>query len=314
MNILVLGGDGFIGSHLVEELVVKRHKITVLDLFYDNKSRNLEHLRDKVTFIPCDYSNHELLYNALLKQDIVYHLISSTNPAVTWNDPKTEINESLNKSIHLFELSIKAGVSKIVFASSGGTIYGSHDYPVDESALPTPSSPYGICKLATELFLKYYGFKHNISFDIYRIGNAYGPRQPFNHNQGVVALWFNQILKNNEIIVYGGQDTLRDYVYIKDIAYLMTHSTIYLEKSDVFNVGTGIAVSTFKLLEIFKKIIDQPFSYRLHPRRLSDNTSIVLNSSKLLKHYPNFTFQVLEDRIHKTWLYYKASYMSENKK
>jgi UDP-glucose 4-epimerase len=307
MKILVLGGDGFLGSHLVDRAVNLGHDVTVFDRFPYQASRNLEHQRSKIRFFSGEFANRESLSKSLNGQDIVYHFICATTPIESWNDPYIEIEENLRTSLQLCELAVQQGVRKIVFASSGGTVYGSQNQPVDEKVVPNPFSPYGIIKLTTEYFLSYFREHSGLAADIYRIGNAYGPRQSMYRPQGVIPVWMRDILAGKEIQVYGDETTLRDYVYIQDIAFLMTYSLQDLDSSGVYNVGTGKGTSILHLLEVFRTVIDAPIQYRIHPRRPSDNAVIVLNSLKLLAHFPGFQFQTLEDNIPETWEYVKRS-------
>ena len=306
MKILVLGGDGFLGSHFVDQAVILGHEVTVFDRFPYEVSRNLEHQRGKIRFISGEFANRDDLAKSLDGQDIVYHFICATNPAESWNDPFIEIEENLRPSIKLFELAASKGVKKIVFPSSGGTVYGPQYKPVDEKAVPRPLSPYGIAKLATEHFLLYFQEHSGIQVDIYRIGNPYGPRQPLQRAQGVIAVWMRDILSGLEIQVYGDQSTLRDYIYIKDVSYLMTHSLNKLASSGVYNLGSGVGTSIIRLLEIFQTVVVEPFRHHIHTRRPLDNPSIILDSNKLIAHFPGFKFQKLEDKLSETWNYFKA--------
>jgi len=309
MKITVLGGDGFLGSHFVDQAVALGHEVTVFDRFPYQVSRNLEDQRGKIRLISGEFGNRDDLLTALEGQEIVYHFICATTPVESWNDPFIEIDGNLRASVQLCELAIRQGVRKIVFSSSGGTVYGPQERPVDENAIPKPKSPYGITKLATEHFLNYFRERGGIEVDTYRIGNAYGPRQPIQRPQGVIAVWMRNILNGSEIQVYGDQNTLRDYVYVKDVSFLMTHSLKDLDSSNVYNLGSGVGTSIIGLLEIFKTVLGDTIRYRIHPIRPSDNTSIVLDSSKLLSCFPGFKFQKLEEKIRETWNYFKTYQM-----
>ena len=307
MNILVLGGDGFLGSHFVDKALALGHDVTVFDRFENNASRNLEHLRGKARFIQGDFSDRDILRKALEDKNIIYHFISSTNPAQSWLDPYAEIDNNLTNSIRLFELAAASGARKIVFSSSGGTVYGPREGLIKEEDLPSPFSPYGITKLATEYFLNYAAKRWGLAWDAYRTANAYGPRQPLKGAQGVIAVWMGDILQGRGIQVYGGKETIRDYVYAEDIAFLMTHSLNDLSSSDVYNLGTGRGVSISELLDIFKDAIDTPFKYEVHSKRESDNASVILDSTKLTSFFPGFKFQYLEDKLHDTWEFVRSS-------
>jgi UDP-glucose 4-epimerase len=306
MKVLVLGGDGFLGSHFVDRAVRLGHEVAVFDRFPYHVSRNLEHHRGHIRFLSGEFANRDTVAKALEDQEIVYHFICATTPIESWNDPYIEIEENLRTSIQFFELAVTHGVRKIVFVSSGGTVYGPQKEPVSERDSPNPFSPYAITKLATEHFLNYFRERNGIAFDIYRIGNAYGPRQPMSRPQGVISVWMRDILNGTEIQVYGDETTLRDYVYVEDVAFLMAHSLRDLHASDIYNLGTGRGPSILQLLRIFLAVIELPIRHRIQPRRPSDNAVIVLDSSKLLSHFPDFQFQKLEDTIPQTWEYAKA--------
>ncbi len=308
MKILVLGGDGFIGSHLVDQLVMSGHHITVFDRFPYNISRNLEHQRGNIQFISGEFANRDDLRNALKYQDVLYHMICMTNPAESWNDPLIEIDENIRNTITLCEIAAKREIKKIVFPSSGGTVYGVQVAPVNENTVPKPLSPYGISKLTVEYFLNYFHERYGTACDIYRVGNPFGPRQPTQRPQGVVAVWMRDILCSRELQVYGDRSTLRDYVYVGDAARLMMHSWKNIFSSDIYNLGTGVGVSILDLLELFKQVIDVPFTYKLHSRRNSDNASIVLDSAKLISHFPDFQFQDMKEKLAETWKYFKSTF------
>jgi len=225
MNILILGGDGFLGSHVADQMVSLEHKVTVFDRFPYKVSKNLQHQKNNINFVSGEFANRDLLSAALKKQDIVFHFISASTPATSWSDPFIEIDANLKESVQFFELASEAGVRKIVFPSSGGTIYGYQNYLIKEKeTMPNPFCPHGIAKLATEFFLQYFKKRMGINYDVYRIGNVYGPRQSITSPQGVIASWMRSILDGEIINVYGNEKTLRDYIYISDVSFLMTHS------------------------------------------------------------------------------------------
>lgn len=310
MNVLVMGGDGFLGSHLVDRLVGQGHSVSVFDRFPYQVTRNLEHLRNKIRLIHGEFCNRKDIGDSLKGQDVVYHFICTTNPAESWNDPLIEVEENIRPTLTFLEIAVAERLRKVVFPSSGGTVYGPQGRPVDEATLPCPMSPYGIAKLAIENFLWYFHRRHGIAVDIYRIGNPYGPRQPVFRPQGVIAVWMHAILCGSPVHVYGDHTTLRDYVFVGDVADLMLHSVVDPSTSDTYNLGTGNGISVLQLLEIFRKVIDVPFECHHHERRPSDNTSIVLNSGRLLCRYPQFRFRPMEEMIAQTWEYAKQTFQS----
>jgi len=314
MNILILGGDGFIGSHFVDQAVALNHNVTVFDRFPYNVSKNLEHQREKIKILTGEFANRDQVAKALEGQDIVYHFISATNPATSWHDPLVEIETNLKQSVQLFSLAVEMGVKKIVFPSSGGAVYGRRCGIINEEKTSLPFNPYGITKLAIEHFLNYFHEYSGIAADIYRIGNAYGPRQPMDTPQGVIAVWIGKILADEEVVVYGDSQTLRDYVYAEDVSYLLTHSLSDFNSSDIYNLGTGRGVSILELLDIFSLMIDKPFKYKICKCRNFDNKSVILDNSKLLSNFPGFKFQKIEDKIKGTWLCVRGRYENKQRK
>ena len=305
MNVIVMGGDGFIGSHVVDKLIKSGHKVTVFDRCPYQITRNLEHLRGVVKIFSGEFANRNEVKKALSGHDIAYHFIWTSTPITSWNDPHIEIDENLRLSVQLIEIASEVGIKKIVFPSSGGTVYGHHEKArVKESQLPKPFCPYGIAKLTVEHFLNYYRNMKGISSDVYRIGNAFGPRQPISSPQGVIAVWMSKIVAGEKITVYGDQETLRDYVYVEDIAHLMMHSLTNIRESSTLNIGSGRGTSIMELLQIFRRVVDIPFEYEILPRRPSDNSSIVLDNQAILNLDPNFSFSNLEDKIRETWIYF----------
>lgn len=302
MNVLVLGGDGFLGSHVVEALLCDGHNVTVFDRCTSDTVRNLAACRNKITLRTGQFANRNDIRRAVQGQDLVYHFIWLSSPVTSWDDPFLEVDENIRHSLQLFELAAEAGVKKLAFVSSGGTVYGKKRGLLDELTETEPFSPYGVAKLATEHFLHYVHMKTGMATEVYRVGNAYGPRQPMHSPQGVIAVWMAAILERQAVKVYGDASSCRDYIYVGDVARLLMRATADMEPAfDVYNVGTGHATSILELLDIFKRVIDVPFEYEIHSKRGFDNTSVMLNPEKLLRHFPEFAFCDLEAMIKKTW-------------
>jgi UDP-glucose 4-epimerase len=281
----------------VEQLVALGHEVTVLDRFRCGKAKNIGLLSGRCRWLPGDAGDERLAAQALEGQDVAAVFLSASTPLTAWRAPFGVIEDELPLTVRLFDLCVRLGVRKVIFASSGGTIYGPQPGRLDEDALPQPNNPYGIAKLTEEHFLRYYAASAGLAADCYRIGNLYGPRQRLDRGQGVIAAWIGRILAGLPVDVYGDERCVRDYIYAEDAARLMTHSLCSLENGGIFNLGTGRGTSILELLEIFRSVCGRPFTRRLHPRRPSDNTSAVLDSSKLLRHFPGFVFRSLQDGV-----------------
>lgn len=296
-RVAVLGGDGFLGSYFVEQLVALGHEVTVLDRFRGGKAKNLAALRGRCRWLSGDAGDERLAAQALEGQDIAAVFISASTPLTAWRAPLGVIEDELPLTVRLFDLCARLGVRKVIFASSGGTIYGPQPGRLDENALPRPNNPHGIAKLTEEHFLRYYAAAAGLAADSYRIGNLYGPRQRLERGQGVIAAWIGRIQAGLPVDVYGDERCVRDYIYAEDAARLMTHSLRDMQSDGIYNLGTGRGTSILELLEIFRSVYGRPFAQRLHPRRPSDNISSVLDSSRLLRHYPGFVFRSLRDGV-----------------
>lgn len=300
MKALVLGGDGFLGSHMVDELVAEGHGVTVFDRFPEGRARHVGRHGDKVRLVRGEFGATEALRGALMGQDVAYHFISSTTPGSSWVDPMSEIDGNIRPSIQFLQLAGEAGIRRIAFASSGGTVYGVRNGPFNEDAPTMPVSPYGVGKLAIEGFIRHACAASPMEFDIYRIANAYGPRQPAGGGQGVIAIWMRRIREGGRVEALG-LESIRDYVFVGDIARLMMFSARERRGSEVFNIGTGKGTSLTELIEIFRAVIPAHFEVAVGPGRPFDVSSIILSGEKIIREFPGFHYTPLEEGIRRTW-------------
>ena len=197
-RIVVFGADGFIGRHLTLALARQSADVvTAFDRFteYRNGEGHVFSAHDNITVVPGDFFNRDEVQASLDKADYVFHLVSATTPASSANDPFIDIDTNLRATIELLEACVEAGVKRVIFPSSGGTVYG--DQPatiIDEDALPQPRSPYGIIKLTIENYLRYFKYTHGLDYIVYRIANPYGPGQNIHGKQGVIPIFMYRAL------------------------------------------------------------------------------------------------------------------------
>lgn len=305
-KIVVFGGDGFLGSHFVDSLVAQGHEVTVFDHFRSSKSKNLGHLMGRYRKMAGDLNDGKAVAAALKGQEVAAHLISFSTTLKGWQTPQLVVQEELVPSLQLFDLCAQQGVRKIIFTSSGGTCYGPQSGPISEETLPRPFNPHGITKLSIEHFLNYFSEKAGIASDCYRIGNLYGPRMPLGQPQGVIGAWIKRILAGEPLDIYGDENTIRDYVFAQDAAKLMLHSLHDLDASGTYNLGSGRGTSILELLDLFKAVSGCPVQCRMHPRRPSDNTSVILNSEKLLRNFPGFVLHDLASGLRECFAWAKS--------
>ena len=238
MKIIVTGGAGFIGSHVVDWYLELGHNVVVID---DLSTGNLTHLPKKAKFYQMDVGSDQLAkVFEEERPDVVNHLAAQIDVRKSLEDPVADARTNIIGSLNLLKLCQKYKVKKVIFSSSGGAIYGEQQtYPADENHPAEPQSPYGIAKLTIEKYLQFYSWTYGIPFVALRYANVYGPRQNALGEAGVVAIFTKKLLNGEIPTINGDGKQTRDYVYIDDVV----HCNVEALKSDVrgiFNVGTGI--------------------------------------------------------------------------
>lgn len=250
--------------------------------------------------IPIDLSNKGGLRKHLKNFDVIYYLFSSSIPVSSWAEPVREINENLLPFMNFLEVASEE-VTKVAFISSGGTVYGPTTGKVSEDAVTKPFSPYGIVKLTMENFLEYYRIKEGLNYDVYRVSNAYGPGQNTAKGLGVINTFLENIISTGRVKVYGKGDTTRNYIYVKDVAELLTLSVKSMDSSEIYNLSSYDTLDINSLLSLMKEIIPFNFDIDYEKGRMSDNKFIDLDNSKLLNRYNGFKFTPLEAGILETF-------------
>lgn len=278
MKILITGGAGFIGSHVAEACLAAGHDVTVLDNLSTGKRENIP---KGVRFVEADLtgSGWESIFTERGGFDVVDHHAAQIDVRKSVKDPVEDARINILGTLNLLENCRKQGVQKIVFASSGGTIYGECHEPADESKPANPLSPYGIAKLTVEYYLKFYAALYGLPHTVLRYGNVYGPRQDPLGEAGVAAIFCGAILRNSSVTVFGDGRQTRDYVYVKDVAQA---NLLALTKgaNETLNVGTQRKVSVNELFEILKAASGYKGSSNRSPARPGELMDSVLNCEK----------------------------------
>ncbi|MDA2921972.1 NAD-dependent epimerase/dehydratase family protein [Patescibacteria group bacterium AH-259-L07] len=261
MRILVTGGAGFIGSHLVDVLIKNKHKVCIID----NLSTGLkENVNQKATFYNLDIRDKKILeIFKKEKPEVIFHVAAQINLKKSIEDPFLDADINILGSLNLLECCKKYGVKKFIFSSSGGAIYGEAKIiPTPEEHPTHPTSPYGLTKLAIEKYLDIYHQQHGLNFIALRYANVYGPRQNINPEVGgVIAIFVQNLLENKPCIINGDGTQTCDYVYIDDVVNANL-SALKSNAVGVYNVGTGIETS---VNQIFKSII---MFLKLSPKKM----------------------------------------------
>ena len=248
-RVLITGGSGFVGSHVADHFVANGWDVVVLG----NGSRPPKKVVDGVKIIRGRVGDRDLLERIFASGlDGVVHMACSTFPSSSNGDKAADLRTNLVESVELFECCVKHKIPKLVFASSGGAIYGVPErLPILEESATNPISSYGIVKLALEKYLELYHTLHGLNYVSLRISNPYGPGQDPNKKQGVIAVFAAKMLQNMPITLLGKGDAVRDFVHVRDIARLFYLAMVSKEQG-VFNAGSGVGVSIADLIALMR--------------------------------------------------------------
>lgn len=247
MKILVTGGAGFIGSWVADAYIAEGHEVLVLD---DLSSGIVENIPDKAAFIKGDIRDRDTVDGVLAdyKPDIVNHHAAQIDVRKSVEDPAYDAGINIIGTLNLLESSVKNGVNRFIFASTGGAIYGEPDViPADEKTPPMPISPYGTAKYAVEKYLEYYRYIYSLDYVALRYANVYGPRQNPHGEAGVIAIFSSRILEGRSCLIFGDGDQTRDYVYAGDVA--RSNVLALGAPSGSYNIGTEVETSVNGLVE-----------------------------------------------------------------
>lgn len=278
MKVLVTGGAGFIGSNIVDALILAGHDVVVIDNLYMGRMKNLH---PKAKFYLMDLRADELeKVFALEKFDVVYHEAAQMDVRRSVENPIFDAQVNVLGTLNVLQNSVKNGVKKVVFASTGGAIYGEQDYfPADEKHPNRPVSPYGITKLTVEKYLYFYKLTYGLQHVILRYANVYGPRQNPHGEAGVVAIFIEKMLMGEQPIINGDGKQTRDFVFVEDVVRANLLAIDYPE-SDVFNVGTAIETDVNAIFQALNKIVGKNIPETHGPAKEGEQQRSVIDYSK----------------------------------
>lgn len=303
MKILLTGGAGFIASHITDALIDDGHTVFVLDNLITGFEKNIN---PKAVFIKKDIIDpaiSELFEKE--KFDLVNHHAAQMDVRKSVADPSFDATTNILGTINLLQNSIKTGVKKFMFASTGGAVYGEQiNFPADENHPTNPVSPYGISKLTVEKYLYFYHLQHKLKYTILRYANIYGPRQNSMGEAGVVAIFSTKLLKGEQPIINGSGEQTRDYVYVGDVVKA-NMITMTEDACEIYNVGTGLETDVNTLYKMLNKIIGKGQAEKHGPPAPGEQMRSVISSEKLFKKFNWRPSTNLQEGLAKTVNYFR---------
>jgi UDP-glucose 4-epimerase len=251
---LVLGGRGFIGSHLVDALLIRGFSVRCFDRPHVIPLGDAHLTNSNFELCEGDFASETDVAEALEGCDVCYHLVSTTLPKSSNADPIFDVETNVLGTVRLLTHAVKAGMKKVIFVSSGGTVYGVPTRtPIPEEHPTDPICSYGITKLAIEKYLGLFKQLHGLDYTVLRLANPYGERQRTYASQGAVAVFLGKVLRGESVEIWGDGSVVRDYIHIADVVDALLVALEQTGNEHVFNIGAGRGHSLNEVLTRLKK-------------------------------------------------------------
>lgn len=301
MKILVTGGAGFIGSHVVDMYISQGFEVVVIDDLSTGHERNIS---PSAKFYKIDICNPamEAIFEKE-KPDIVNHHAAQMNVRRSVAEPLFDASTNILGSINLIECAKKHDIKRFIYISSGGAVYGEPEYlPCNEVHPVNPICPYGASKHTVEHYLYMYHVNYGLPYIVLRYANVYGPRQDPHGEAGVVAIFTGQMLSNKQVVINGDGEQLRDYIHVNDCARANLLATREELEDGSYNLGSGVGTSVNQIFSLLKEITGYPLEAIHGSAKLGETRNIFLDATKAkqcLDWTPNITLeQGLHDVVH----------------
>jgi UDP-glucose 4-epimerase len=294
---IVTGGAGFIGSHLVDALLERGDAVTVIDSL---RTGRREHVAEGAHFVHGNFRGPETL-EALFRDarpDVCFHLAAQVDVRVSIENPLFDCGENVYGTVQILEEARSHG-TKVVFASTGGAMYGECAAPADEDRPPEPLAPYAVSKLAAEQYLAAYNRLHGTSHVSLRYGNVYGPRQDPHGEAGVVAIFFGRLARGESLLIFGDGRQTRDYVYVADVVAATLAGAE--GPTGVFNIGTGSETSVLELAVACRRAAGVESETVFEPARAGELQRSFLDPTRAKEALGFRTSTSLDEGLAATW-------------
>ncbi len=309
MRSLVLGGNGFIGSHLCEYLARKGHQVICFDHFKKKPVRTALSRQKSIQTVKGDFRKASDLERALDGVDYVFHFIAVATPYHSVRQPEQEVTQILVPTVKLLKLCVKKKIKKIIFPSSGGLIYGSQVDPLDkvsEDEIPLPLIPHAVIKLAIEQFLHFFHRSYHLDFCVLRLSNIYGPRGPLGGGQGVVGIFLDAVLHGKRAVVLGDGQAVRDYLYIDDAVRAIALAATKRGERKIYNVGSGTGCTVLGMLNKICAVCGKKSKPVFAPARPAAIQRVVLSNARFRKEFGWKPTVTLEQGLRKVFEWVKT--------
>lgn len=283
MKIVIFGGGGFIGSAIVDRLLLDGHDLRIFERPRVEPYRKFS-ATERVEWVFGDMLSINDITLAMTGMDLVIHLVSTTLPKSSNEDPIYDVQSNLVGTLQILNVMAKLNVKKIIFISSGGTVYGTPKYlPIDENHPCNPLVSYGITKLAIENYLLLYEGLYGIKALILRVANPFGKRQRIETAQGAVSVFLHRAITGQPINIWGDGSVTRDYLYIDDVAEAFANAVDYNGSKNIFNISQGLGTTLNELIMLIEESLGHPVEKNYLPARTFDVSKNILSNDLALK-------------------------------
>ncbi|MDE2342546.1 MAG: NAD-dependent epimerase/dehydratase family protein [Betaproteobacteria bacterium] len=282
-KVLVLGGLGFIGRHTVKKLLDLGLSVRVFDRQLPNRDEIIQMFgkTENIEFLSGDFLDKGLIIKSLIGCNACIHLITTTLPATSNANKIYDVSSNLIGALQVLDAMRELNINKLVFLSSGGTVYGNPIYtPIDEIHPTNPMSSYGIVKLAIEKYCHLYNELYNMKSVVLRLSNPYGPGQPGTGIQGAVPVFTHKAITGKPIEVWGNGNVIRDYIHIDDVTAAIWSVVKYEGKETVFNIGSGLGISLNEIIASIEQNLERKIEVDYRPGRTLDVSVSILDIRK----------------------------------
>lgn len=301
MRVLVTGGAGFIGSHITDQCVAAGHEVAIVDNLWEEGGGKTQNINPRATFYRADVTDDATLARIFdeVRPEVVSHQAAQHSVAISTKNPQLDARVNVLGLLNVLTNCTRVGVRKIVFASSGATYGTPASLPITEATPQRPESPYGITKMVTEHYLRYWQEANGLAYTALRYGNVFGPRQDPNGEAGVIAIFAKRFLKHDSVRIDWDGEQQKDYVYVEDVARA---NVLALEKGDneIFCIATGRGASVNELYHLLEKITGYTPEIARAPKRPGDIYLAYFDCSKAARVLGWQPRETLEEGIQKT--------------